>query len=139
MSRATLADFVAAQAAVWPQVEAELRAGRKSTHWIWFVFPQVAGLGRSERARFFGLSDAAAARDYLAHPVLGPRLRQAIDLMLAHDGAAAAAILGEVDAMKLRSCLTLFAAAAPEDPRFARALAAFYPGPDPATLALIRR
>lgn len=134
---ASLADFVAAQAPVWPRVEAELRAGAKTTHWVWFVFPQIAGLGRSERARFFGLADTAAARAYLAHPVLGPRLRRAAELMLAHEGKAAARILGDTDAMKLRSCLTLFAAAAPGDPLFARALAAFYDGPDPATLALI--
>jgi len=137
MTRATLADFVAAQDRVWPQVEAELAAGRKASHWMWFVFPQAAGLGRSETARFFALDGLAEARAYLAHPTLGPRLLRAVELMLGHAGEDAAAILGGIDAVKLRSCLTLFAAAAPEVPRFGEALAAFYDGPDPATLALL--
>ena len=134
-----LGRFVAAQDAVWPQVEAELAAGAKRTHWMWFVFPQLAGLGRSETARFFALSSAEEARAYLAHPVLGPRLRRGVELMLTHEGRDPAAILGGIDAAKLRSCLTLFAQAAPGEPSFARALAAFYGGPDPRTLELLRR
>lgn len=135
--RATLADFVAAQDRVWPDVEAELAAGRKASHWMWFVFPQLDGLGRSATARFFALPDLAAARGYLAHPVLGPRLRAATALMLRHAGTPPEAILGPVDAAKFRSCLTLFAAAAPGEPLFAEALAAFHDGPDPRTLALL--
>lgn len=134
MQRARLEDFVAAQDRVWPQVEAELAAGAKASHWMWFVFPQLAGLGRSETARFYGLGSRAEAQAYLAHPILGPRLRRAAELMLTHRGRSAAAVLGPVDALKLRSCLTLFASAAPEEALFRAALAAFYDGPDPETL-----
>lgn len=128
--------FVAAQAPVWDAVEAELVAGRKRTHWMWFVFPQVAGLGRSAMSARYALDGLDAARAYLAHPVLGARLRRATDLMLAHAGEDAASVLGGVDAVKFRSSMTLFAAAAPEEPRFAAALRAFHGGaPDPETLA----
>lgn len=137
--RQGLEPFVAAQDRVWPQVEAELTAGRKTSHWMWFVFPQIAGLGRSETARFYALADLAEAKAYLTHPILGPRLRQAVELMRAHAGTDPAAILGGIDAVKLRSCLTLFAEAAPEEPLFAETLAALYDeGPDPATLAILR-
>jgi uncharacterized protein (DUF1810 family) len=135
--RATLADFVAAQDRVWHDVEAELAAGRKASHWMWFVFPQLDGLGRSATARFFALPNLAAARAYLAHPVLGPRLRAATGLMLRHAGTPPEAILGGIDAAKFRSCLTLFAEAAPGEPLFTEALAAFYDGPDARTLALL--
>lgn len=137
-ARARLADFVAAQDAVWPAVEAELAAGHKASHWMWFVFPQLDGLSRSETARFFALPDLDAARAYLAHPVLGPRLRAAVGLMLRHAGTPPQAILGTIDAAKFRSCLTLFAAAAPNEPAFAQALATFYEGaPCPRTQALL--
>jgi uncharacterized protein (DUF1810 family) len=139
MPRAEFADFVAAQDRVWQQVEAELAAGAKRSHWMWFVFPQIAGLGRSETARYFALGSAAEARAYLDHPVLGPRLRHGVALMLRHESLTAEAILGGVDAAKFRSCLTLFAAVAPEEPLFARALAAFYDGPDQSTRDLLRR
>jgi uncharacterized protein (DUF1810 family) len=135
--RATLADFVAAQDRVWHDVEAELAAGRKASHWMWFVFPQLDGLGRSATARFFALPDLAAARAYHAHPVLGPRLRAATGLMLRHAGTPPEAILGGIDAAKFRSCLTLFAEASPGEPLFTEALAAFYDGPDARTLALL--
>lgn len=137
MDRATFEDFVAAQDRVWPQVEAELAAGAKQSHWMWFVFPQITGLGRSPTARFYALGSLAEARAYLDHPVLGARLRRAVALMLTHAGRPAEAILGGVDAVKFRSCLTLFAQAAPDEREFARALAAFCDGPDPRTLALI--
>ena len=128
--------FVTAQGPVWADVRAELAAGRKASHWMWFVFPQIAGLGSSTMARRYALGSLAEARVYLDHPVLGLRLREAVGLMLRHAGTAPEAILGPVDAMKLRSCLTLFARAAPEEALFAQALAAFYGGaPDPATLA----
>ncbi|MFP4569369.1 DUF1810 domain-containing protein [Rhodosalinus sp.] len=107
---AELSEFVAAQDPVWDRVRAELRAGRKETHWIWWVFPQLASLGRSERARHFGLSGLDEAAAYLAHPVLGPRLQEAARLMLAHEGTPPEDILGQVDALKLRSSMTLFEA-----------------------------
>jgi uncharacterized protein (DUF1810 family) len=136
MAHAAPADFVAAQDRVWPAVEAELGAGAKTSHWMWFVFPQLEGLGRSPTARFYGLADRAAAAAFLAHPVLGPRLRRAVDLLLAHRDMTAVAILGPVDALKLRSSLTLFAAAAPDEPRFRAALDAFFDGaPCPLTRA----
>jgi uncharacterized protein (DUF1810 family) len=130
--------FVAAQDAVWPQVIAELTAGEKRSHWMWFVFPQIAGLGRSAMSARFALGSVAEARGYLAHPVLGPRLRAATGLMLGHRGRPAEAILGEIDAWKFRSSMTLFRAAAPDEERFGAALDAFYGGePDSRTLALI--
>jgi uncharacterized protein (DUF1810 family) len=130
--------FVAAQDRVWPQVVAELAAGAKRSHWMWFVFPQIAGLGRSAMSLRYALASKGEAAAYLAHPVLGARLRQATDLMLGHAGTPAEAILGGIDAVKFRSSMTLFRAAAPADPRFDRALAAFFGGePDPRTLALL--
>jgi uncharacterized protein (DUF1810 family) len=129
--------FVAAQDSVWPRVTAELKAGAKRSHWMWFVFPQIAGLGSSAMSQRYALASLDEARAYLAHPVLGPRLRQVTDLMLAHAGTPAEAILGGIDAVKFRSSMTLFGAAAPEESRFARALDAFYGGPDPRTLERI--
>ena len=130
--------FVAAQEGVYPQALAELRRGRKQSHWMWFVFPQVAGLGRSETARFYGIVSAAEARAYLAHPVLGPRLCEAAEALLAHKGRGAEAIFGVVDAMKLRSSMTLFAAVAGDPAPFASVLDAFFSGErDAATLGLL--
>ena len=112
----------------------ELRAGRKTSHWMWFVFPQVAGLGRSPIARTYAVSDLAEARAYLAHPVLGPRLRQCSQAVLDVDGSSAVQVLGPVDAMKLRSCMTLFARADPDEPVFTGVLEKFFDGqPDTAT------
>lgn len=136
--RVTLERFVEAQDEVWPQVEAELAAGAKRTHWMWFVFPQLAGLGRSRTARYFALTSLDEARAYFSHPVLGPRLRRGVELMMAHEGRDPTAILGGIDAAKFRSCLTLFVQAAPEAALFANALATFYDGPDPKTLELLR-
>lgn len=133
---AGLERFVAAQAPVWEAVVAELAAGRKASHWMWFVFPQIAGLGRSDMARYYALAGRDEARAYLGHPLLGPRLDQATDLMLTHAGTPATAILGDIDAVKFRSSMTLFAAAAPETERFGAALRDFFDGvPDPATRA----
>jgi len=130
--------FVQAQAPVLDTVRAELAAGAKRTHWMWFVFPQLRGLGRSGTARFYGLASRAEAAAYLAHPVLGPRLRECVGLLLGVEGRSAHEILGSPDDLKLRSCLTLFDAVAAGDDLFARALAKFYAGqPDPATLALL--
>jgi uncharacterized protein (DUF1810 family) len=122
----SLERFVAAQARVWPAPLAEIRAGRKESHWMWFVFPQLRGLGRSATARHYGIADMGEARAYLAHEVLGPRLVGISRAMLAHEGASPEAILGPVDAMKLRSCATLFRAADPAEPVFDRLLRAFH-------------
>jgi uncharacterized protein (DUF1810 family) len=135
---AGLERFVAAQDRVWPAVIAELAAGAKRSHWMWFVFPQVAGLGSSPMAVRYALASVAEARAYLAHPVLGPRLHEAVGLMLRHADRAPEAILGAIDAMKLRSSMTLFEAADPDAAPFRAALDAFYAGePDPRTLALL--
>jgi uncharacterized protein (DUF1810 family) len=120
--------FVDAQRGTYDAVVAELRRGRKTGHWIWFIFPQVVGLGRSELSRFYGITSLEEARAYLAHPILGRRLRECIELVLAIPDATAVAILGDIDAMKLRSSMTLFARAAPEDPLFGRVLERFYGG-----------
>ena len=131
--------FVEAQAGTYPTAIAELRRGRKESHWMWFVFPQIAGLGQSATSRFYAIRSANEARRYLAHPVLGRRLRECAGALLAHEGADAAAILGPVDALKLRSSVTLFGeVAGPDDFVFARCLRAFFGGaPDAATLRLI--
>lgn len=135
---AALDRFVDAQAGVWAQVLAELKAGRKTSHWMWFVFPQIAGLGRSETARFYAIADVAEARAYLAHPLLGARLREAAEALLAHRGRSAEAMLGGIDAIKLRSSMTLFEAVAPDEPVFAAVLDAFFSGQrDPETVRRI--
>jgi len=130
--------FMDAQAPVFDRVLDELRAGRKRTHWMWFVFPQHAELGRSATARRYGIRSIAEARAYLAHPVLGPRLLQACELLLAlPQPLSAHEVFGSPDDLKLRSCLTLFQQAAPQVPLFRQALDRFYRGaPDESTLAL---
>lgn len=126
--------FVDAQAPVREAVREELARGAKRTHWMWFVFPQLRGLGASAMSWRYGLAGADEARAYLDHPVLGPRLREDVAALLRHEGLTAHQILGSPDDLKLRSCLTLFAHVAPEEPLFAQALARFYDGrPDPAT------
>ena len=134
-----LGRFVAAQDRVWADVLAELGAGRKRTHWMWFVFPQLAGLGSSPMAVLYAIGSLDEARAYLAHPLLGARLREATRLMLRHAGTPAEAVLGGIDAMKFRSSMTLFAEAAPDEPLFGEALGAFFGGPDTRTLALLGR
>lgn len=130
--------FVTAQARVWTEVEAELTRGAKRSHWMWFIFPQIAGLGRSAMSAHYALESLDEARDYLAHPVLGARLRRATELMLTHAGQPAEAILGGIDAVKFRSSMTLFSAAAPDEPLFGAALDTFFAGaPDPATTVRI--
>ena len=143
MTDADLDRFLAAQDAVLAQVEAEMAAGRKRTHWIWFVFPQLAGLGRSITARHYAISGLDHARRYLADGVLGYRLRQHVRLMLQHKDMTAQAILGTPDDLKFRSCLTLFLVAV-SDPAdkalFQEALRQFYGGePDPRTIELLGR
>lgn len=132
--------FVAAQAAHYDDALAELRAGRKRTHWSWYVLPQLRGLGTSAMAVRYGVAGLDEARAYLAHPLLGARLRACVAALDAQPGSDAAAILGSVDAMKLRSCLTLFARVTEAGSPFHAALAKFYAGAeDPATLALLKR
>jgi len=129
--------FVKAREDVHPRALAELRAGAKRSHWMWFVFPQIAGLGSSAMARTYAIRDAAEARAYLAHPLLGARLREATAAIAAARGSAEA-ILGGVDAMKLRSSMTLFAAVADDPTPFDAALARFFGGErDAATLDLL--
>ena len=130
--------FVDAQDGVVEGALAELRAGAKRGHWMWFVFPQMRGLGRSGMADFYGISGVEEARAYLAHPLLGPRLRQCVAAVLGHAGERTAeAMLGPVDAAKLRSCLTLFETAGGGE-RFALALAQLFAGErDSATLVLV--
>jgi uncharacterized protein (DUF1810 family) len=125
---ADLERFVEAQDRVWSDVETELAAGRKRTHWMWFVFPQIAGLGRSETARFYAIRDLGEARAYLGHPVLGQRLKVAAKLMLRHRNESPETVLGGIDAVKLRSSMTLFERAEPGEPVFAAVLEAFYEG-----------
>lgn len=131
------ARFLAAQAPVWEAVCAELAAGRKTGHWMWFVFPQLKGLGRSPTALRYGLDGLKAAAAYLAHPVLGARLVEAADLMLAHEGTPPERILGGVDAMKLRSSMTLFAAVPGAPEGFGQVLGAFHDAPCERTLAML--
>jgi uncharacterized protein (DUF1810 family) len=127
--------FVDAQAVNFDAALAELRRGRKTSHWMWYVFPQIAGLGSSALARRYALGGVDEARAYLAHPVLGERLRLCVDTVLALGSASAESIFGHPDCLKFRSCLTLFARAAPDESRFADALARFFAGrPDPLTL-----
>ena len=131
--------FVTVQEPVCGDVLDELRAGRKQTHWMWFVFPQLAVLGRSSMARHYGLSGLEEAKAYLAHPVLGPRLVECCRLLLQLHGHDPVAVFGAVDAMKLRSCNTLFAEAAPAEAVFREGLAKYYGGnADPLTTAALR-
>jgi uncharacterized protein (DUF1810 family) len=130
--------FVAAQAPVYAQVHDELARGRKLSHWMWFVFPQLRELGRSATALRYGIASRAEAAAYLAHPLLGVRLVECTELMLAVEGKSALEILGPPDDLKLRSSMTLFAALSPSRSCFAAALDRYFDGaPDPATLALL--
>lgn len=130
--------FVEAQQGSYDRALAELRAGRKKSHWIWYVFPQLKGLGFSQASQFHGLSGLEEARAYLVHPILGPRLRACIEAMLANEDRSAETILGRTDARKFCSSLTLFARAAPRDALFPTALRRFFNGEeDPRTLDLL--
>ena len=135
----TLQRFVDAQERRYATAMAELRAGRKESHWIWFIFPQIAGLGNSEVAQRYAIADVDEAVAYLAHPVLGARLVACVEALRAHRGTPIRDILGDLDAMKLRSSLTLYAQAQGGDGRvFAAALLEFYAGvSDGRTLAIL--
>jgi uncharacterized protein (DUF1810 family) len=126
--------FVIEQEQAYDGALGELRAGRKTGHWIWFIFPQIAGLGSSAMSQRFAIASADEARAYLAQPVLGPRLRECAEAILATNGRTAEQIFGSLDAMKVRSSMTLFHRAAPDEPLFAEVLERFYGGAaDPAT------
>ena len=134
--RYDLQRFVAAQdaAGTYDRATAELRGGRKTSHWMWFIFPQIAGLGYSPASRTYAISSLDEARAYLAHPVLGARLIECATILTRVPGRSAEQILGEVDALKLRSCITLFMHAAPGEPVFGQVLDRYFDGiPDPAT------
>ena len=120
--------FVKAQEGVYPRALAELKAGRKQTHWMWFIFPQIAGLGHSAMAQMYAIASLDEARAYLAHPVLGARLRECCQAMMAVEGKTAHAIFGSSDDLKFRSSLTLFAHAAPNEPLFRDLLEKYYAG-----------
>jgi uncharacterized protein (DUF1810 family) len=131
-----LSRFTAAQDehGTYDRALAELRAGRKTTHWMWFVFPQVAGLGRSPMAQRFAIASLEEARAYVAHPVLGPRLVTCATVLAETTGLSAHDVLGGTDATKLRSSMTLFARAAPQEPVFQQVLDRFFDAtPDPET------
>lgn len=131
--------FLEAQDAVYAQVVEELSSGCKTSHWMWFVFPQIAGLGHSATAQHYAISSIAEASAYCGHPVLGSRLRECVNLLLGVEGKTAEQILGGIDAMKLRSCLTLFFAASGGDEVFEEALERYFDGvPDLRTLSAIR-
>ncbi|MDO8978973.1 MAG: DUF1810 domain-containing protein [Afipia sp.] len=120
--------FVAAQAPVYPRVVSELRAGRKQSHWMWFIFPQIEGLGHSAMAQTYAIGSRAEAVAYLDHPVLGPRLRECTRLVNAIDGKDIYAILGSPDDMKFKSSMTLFAKVAADNSDFVAALHKYYNG-----------
>ncbi|SNS86415.1 Uncharacterized protein, DUF1810 family [Noviherbaspirillum humi] len=131
--------FLLAQAPVYDDVVEELRQGRKRSHWMWFVFPQITGLGRSAMANHYAIASLDEARAYLAHPVLGARLRECATLALNSPQPSALALFGPPDDMKFRSCMTLFAEAAPQELVFAACLRKFFDGrPDAATLEALR-
>ena len=134
----TLDRFIAAQRDTYEEALEEIRTGAKRSHWMWWVFPQMAGLGHSPTARRYGIADRAEAEAYLAHPVLGARLIEASGAMLGNRGRSAETVLGPVDALKLRSSMTLFDAVPLAPPVFGRVLEAFHGGErDPLTLSLL--
>lgn len=133
-----LARFVSAQAPVFETALAELTAGRKETHWMWFVFPQLRGLGQSPTAQFYGIGSLAEARAYLAHPLLGPRLVLCVRAVVDSAAPSLHAVFGSPDDLKFRSSMTLFEAAAPDHDQFGRAIDRWCAGRrDERTLALL--
>jgi uncharacterized protein (DUF1810 family) len=127
--------FVTAQdrGGTYQRAIAELRNGRKTSHWMWFIFPQIAGLGRSAMAQAYAISDLAEAQAYLAHPVLGPRLVECAEILASHGALTAHDVFGDIDAIKLRSSMTLFAHADPDQTIFRQVIDQYYDGPDPET------
>jgi uncharacterized protein (DUF1810 family) len=136
---AKLSQFVAAQDAVYAEVLRELSAGRKRSHWIWYIFPQMCGLGFSSLSQKFGIGSKEEAAAYLSHEILGPRLRECTRLILAVPHGDIESVMGYPDDLKFRSSMTLFAAVAPDEPLFADALQKYFAGePDLRTLELLR-
>ena len=134
-----LEHFLDAQQHTYTDALKELRAGKKRTHWIWYIFPQLRGLGVSSTSHTYGLASIREAQAYLGHPVLGGRLKEAIHAMLDQKSTNAGEILGELDALKFKSCLTLFSLAAPSEKIFGCALERFFEGDlDPQTLKLLK-
>jgi uncharacterized protein (DUF1810 family) len=132
--------FVEAQRDCYEQVLRELRAGHKTTHWIWYIFPQLRGLGQSERSIYYGIASRAEAAAYDNHPILGARLRECIDLVMDHSDQPLAAIFGDLDATKVISSMTLFELAAGDEPRYARVIETFNDGErDARTIELLGR
>ncbi|HTP81977.1 MAG TPA: DUF1810 domain-containing protein [Alphaproteobacteria bacterium] len=130
--------FVDAQAPVYAQVCAELTAGRKRSHWMWFIFPQIKGLGVSPTAQFYAVASRAEAEAYLAHPVLGPRLRECTQLVLDVAGRSAHDVFGSPDDLKFRSCVTLFGDVAADNALFQAALRKYFNGePDRRTIEIL--
>jgi uncharacterized protein (DUF1810 family) len=135
----SLERFVTAQAQIYPRVLAELQAGRKQSHWMWFIFPQIAGLSGSYRGQLYAIQSLEEAQEYLAHPVLGARLRECSQAVMAVEGNTAHQIFGSPDDLKFRSCLTLFAQVAPDEPLFADLLDKYFDGEaDELTLQKLR-
>ena len=120
--------FLDAQRGDYAAALAEVRRGRKTSHWMWYIFPQIAGLGQSSTARYYSIRDLEEAREYYAHPVLGQRLREISGALLALRGSDPVAVFGGIDSMKLKSSMTLFALAAPDDPLFQQVLDKYYGG-----------
>ena len=132
--------FVSAQARDYDTALAEIRSGYKRSHWMWYIFPQLQGLGFSPTAQYYGIRDLEQAKDYMAHPVLGPRLVEISGALLSLPGSNPSAVMGYPDDLKLRSCMTLFELAAPEQPVFGRVLEKYYAGRrDNRTLELLKR
>ncbi len=132
--------FVAAQEGVYERALGELRSGRKRSHWMWFIFPQIAGLGSSAMAQRYAIADLEEARAYLAHPVLGPRLIECAEAVLAVQGKTAYEIFGSPDDLKLRSCATLFSQVSPPGSVFHRLIHQYFNDePDPLTLDRLNR
>ncbi len=120
--------FLDAQRGDYAAALAEVRRGRKNSHWMWYIFPQIAGLGQSSTARYYSIRDLEEAREYYAHPVLGQRLREISGVLLELRGSDPVAVFGGIDSMKLKSSMTLFAVAAPDDPLFQQVLDKYYGG-----------
>ena len=130
--------FVSAQTRDYACALAEIKSGRKRSHWMWYIFPQLQGLGFSPTAQYYGIRDLEQAMDYMAHPVLGPRLVEISTALLGLESSNPSAVMGYPDDLKLCSCMTLFELAAPEEPVFAKVLEKYYGGRrDPLTLRLL--
>jgi uncharacterized protein (DUF1810 family) len=132
--------FVSAQARDYATAREELRNGRKRTHWMWYIFPQIDGLGYSSTSKRYAIKSKAEAQHYLAHPVLGPRLLECVDILLKHERRSASEIFGTPDDMKLKSSMTLFASVQSQEPAFTRVLDTYFRGePDRRTIELLEQ